>query len=177
MLSIRYVGPMFSIHSVRKVCVPLPILSLSGVDRYDCLSPSFSVLCKLWVELVLFQFTPHSVHPPQSGPSLRSLPSHLQCRHLLCNVRVFSSHHMAIPRKAVLGGICDDWLDHCIAPELFISDFVFPCFALNPSFAALLCVAPNTHYHNILYQSRSDHSFLQFVRHLHLHLLTADYPR
>ena len=26
-----------------------------------------------------------------------------------------------------------DWLDHCIAPELFISDFVFPCFALKPS--------------------------------------------
>ena len=28
---------------------------------------------------------------------------------------------------------CGDWLDHCIAPELFISDSVIPCFALNPS--------------------------------------------
>ena len=28
---------------------------------------------------------------------------------------------------------CGDWLDHCIAPELFISDSVFPGFALNPS--------------------------------------------
>ena len=37
------------------MCVPLPILSLSGVDRHDSLSPSFSVLCELWVELVLFQ--------------------------------------------------------------------------------------------------------------------------
>ena len=24
-----------------------------------------------------------------------------------------------------------DWIDHCIAPELFISGSVFPCFALN----------------------------------------------
>ena len=54
------------------VCVPLPILSLSGVDRHDCLSPSFAVLGELWVELVLFQIAPHSVHPPQSGPSTRS---------------------------------------------------------------------------------------------------------
>ena len=54
------------------LCVPLPILSLSGVDRHDCLSPSFAVLGELWVELVLFQIAPHSVHPPQSGPSTRS---------------------------------------------------------------------------------------------------------
>ena len=45
---------------------------LSGVDRHDCLSPSFTVLGELWVELVLFQVAPHSVHPPQSGPSTRS---------------------------------------------------------------------------------------------------------
>ena len=115
------------------LCIPLPILSLSGVDRHDCLSPSFSVLCQLWVELVLFQIAPHSVHPPQSGPSSRSLPTHLHCRYMLCDICVFSSHHMAIPRKAFLGDICGDWLDHCIAPELFISDSVFPCFALNPS--------------------------------------------
>ena len=111
-------------------CSPLPILSLSGVDRHDCLSPCFSVLCELWVELVLSQIAPHSVHPPQYGPSSRSLASHLHCCYLLCNVRVFSPHHMAIPRKVFLGDICGDWLDHCIAPELFISDSVFPCFAL-----------------------------------------------
>ena len=80
------------------MCVPLPILSLSGVDRHDCLSPSFSVLCQLSVELVLFEVAPHSVYPPQSGPSSRSLPSHLHCCYLPCNVRLFSSHHMAIPR-------------------------------------------------------------------------------
>ena len=51
------------------LCVPLPILSLSGVDRHDCLSPSFAVLGELWVELVLFQIAPHSIHPPQSGLS------------------------------------------------------------------------------------------------------------
>ena len=54
------------------LCVPLPILSLSWVDRHDCLSPSFAVLGELWVEVVLFQIAPHSVHPPQSGPSTRS---------------------------------------------------------------------------------------------------------
>ena len=81
----------------------LPILSLSGVDRNDCISPCFSVLCELWIKLVLSQIAPHSVHPPQSRLSSRSLPSHLYCCYLLCNVRIFSSHHMAIPRKAFLG--------------------------------------------------------------------------
>ena len=47
-------------------CSPLPIFSLSGVDRHDCLPLCFSVLCKIWVELVLSQITPHSVHPPRS---------------------------------------------------------------------------------------------------------------
>ena len=32
-----------------------------------------------------------------------------------------------------MGDIGGDWLDHCIAPELLISDSVFPCFELNPS--------------------------------------------
>ena len=115
------------------LCTPLPILSLSGVDRHACLSPCLSVLCELWVELVLSQFATFSVHTPPSGPSSRSLPSHRHCCYMLCNVRIVSSQHMAIPRKAFLGDICGDWLDHCIAPELFISDSVFPCFALNPS--------------------------------------------
>ena len=115
------------------LCSPLPILSLSGVDRHDCLLLRFSVVCEVWVELVLFQIALHSVHPPQFGPSSRSLPSHLHRCYLLISVRVFSSHHMAKPRKAFLGNICGDWLDHCIAPELFISDSVFPCFSLNPS--------------------------------------------
>ena len=37
---------------------------------------------------------------------------------------------MAVQRKAFLGDIilCGDWLDHCIAPEIFISD---PVFVLN----------------------------------------------
>ena len=36
------------------LCSSLLILSLFGVDRHDCLSPGFSVLCELWIELVLF---------------------------------------------------------------------------------------------------------------------------
>ena len=46
-----------------------------------------------------FKSAPHSVRPPQSRPSSRSLPSHLHCCYLLCNVRVFSSHHMAIHER------------------------------------------------------------------------------
>ena len=49
---------------------------------------------------------------------------------------------------------CGDWLDHCITPELFISDSVFcpesmlaSSSRLCASFAALLCVEPNTHCH------------------------------
>ena len=115
------------------LCSPLPILSLYGVDRHDCLFPCFSVLCELWIELVLAQIALPSIHPPLYGPSWGYLPSHRHCCYLLCNVRVFSSHYMAMPRKAFLGDICGDWLDHCIAPEVFISDSVFPCFALNSS--------------------------------------------
>ena len=103
------------------------------VDRHDSFSPSFSVLGELWVELVLLQIAPHSVHLHQSGPSTRSLPSHLHRCYMFCYVHFVSSHHMAIPRKAFLGDIRGDRLDHRIAPELFISDLVFPCFALNPS--------------------------------------------
>ena len=114
------------------LCSPLPILSLSGIDRHDCISPCISVLYELSVELVVSQIVLHWVHPPQCGPSSRYLPSHCHCCYMLCNVRIVSSQHMAIPRKAFLGDICGDWLDHCIAPELFISDSVFPCFALNP---------------------------------------------
>ena len=143
--TIAIIAPSLSIHwilisgslrtccSFRTLCSPLPIVSLSGVDRHDCLSPSFSFLCELWVELVLSPIAPHSVHPPQYGPSSRYLPPHLHWCYFLCNVRVFSPRHMAIPRKAFLSDICGDWLDHYIAPELFIYDSVFPCFALNPS--------------------------------------------
>ena len=124
-------------HDGHICCSPLPILypCPGSIAIIACLSPCFSVLCGLWVELVLSQIAPHSVHPSQSGPSPRSLPSHLHCCYLVCNVTVVSPHHMTIPRKAFLGDIivCVNWLDHCIAPELFISDSVFPCFALNPS--------------------------------------------
>ena len=68
-------------------CSSLPILFLSGVDRHDCLSPCFSVLCELWIELVLFQIGPHFFHPPQSGSSSKSLPSHFHRCYSLCNIR------------------------------------------------------------------------------------------
>ena len=42
-----WVGPGITAH----LCSPLPILSPSGVDRHDCLSPCFSVLCKIWFEM------------------------------------------------------------------------------------------------------------------------------
>ena len=52
--------------------------------------------------MVVFQLAQHTVHPSQSGPSSRSLPSHLHCCYLLCNMCFFSSHYMAIPREAFL---------------------------------------------------------------------------
>ena len=133
-------------------CSPLPILSLSRTDRHDCLSPCFSVLCELWIELALFQIAPHSVHPPQSVPSSRSLPSHLHRCYMLCNVCVFSSHHMAIPRKAFLGDImwwlvwplCRSWTFHFwIGLSLFCPESILAFSSrLCASLAALLCVAP-----------------------------------
>ena len=78
-------------------------------DRHNCISPRFSVLCKLWLEMVFFDIAPDSVHPSQSGPSSMSLPSYLHRCYLLCNILVFSSHYMAIPWKA-FGG--DMWWLH-----------------------------------------------------------------
>ena len=106
---------------------------------------------------MLFQIAPHSVHPLQSGPSSRSLPSHRHRCYMLCNIRVFSSHNMAIPRKAFLGDIRGDRLvDHRIAPELhfwfglslFCPESILAFSSLLcTSFAALLCVAPITRCH------------------------------
>ena len=79
--------------------------------------------CSLRFALGYWLLAPHSVHPTQSGPPSRFIPSHLHCCYPLCNIRVVSSHYMAISRKAVL-------VD---SPGLFISDSIFPCFALNPS--------------------------------------------
>ena len=91
------------------------------------------LLCSVrWIELVFFHITTHSVHPPQCGPSSRYLPSHVQRCHFLCNIIVVSSHYMATQQLSCLGDICRDWVDHCIAPEVFVSDSVFPWFALNP---------------------------------------------
>ena len=104
------------------------ILSLSGVDHLDCLSPCFSVLCELWVDLVVFHIAPHCVHPPQSGPSSRSLLSRLHLSYFLCNNRVISSGYMVIQRKAFLSDMRGDWLDHgmlCYNIEILPSYSVF----------------------------------------------------
>ena len=52
---------------------------------------------------------------------------------ITCFVTFVSSLLITWPRKAFLCDICGDWFYHCVAPELFISDSVFPCFPLNPS--------------------------------------------
>ena len=64
---------------------------------------------------------------------MRSLPSHLHRCYFLCNIRVVSSHHVAIPLKAFVDDIRGDWFDHCIAPELFVSNAVIPYFAMHSS--------------------------------------------
>ena len=63
---------------------------------------------------------------------------------------------MAIPPKALLGDIGGVWLEHCMAPELLVSKFIFACFSLNPlkhfhigcmhPLLVPLCVVSNTHY-------------------------------
>ena len=96
---------------------------------------------------MLSQIAPHSVHPPQSGPSLRSLPSHLH------HYYTFVSSLLITWPKAFLGDICGDWFDHCVAPELFIYDSVFLCFALYPSehFHLLCCSALCSAQHSLPY--------------------------
>ena len=74
------------------LCVPLTILSLSGVERHDCVSPSFAVLGERWVELVLFQIAPHSVHIHLSLGIPRGLPPSSLLHVLLRSFRLFSSH-------------------------------------------------------------------------------------
>ena len=114
-------------------CSPLPILSLSGVDRHDCLSPCFSILFKDQSGVVSYRSTlslglPRGLFPPTFIVAM--LISHLQHS---CRANVGSSHHMVIPRKVFLCDTCGDWLDHCIVPVLFISDSAFPWFAPSPS--------------------------------------------
>ena len=118
-------------------CSPLPILSLSGVDRHDCLSPCFSVLCELWVELVLSQIAPHSVHPPQSWPS--------RC-FLLCNVRLFSSYGHTTKGVSVWHVVIGLTIALLLNFSFLILSFLFcpESILAFSSFAALLCVAPNT---------------------------------
>ena len=94
-------------------CAPLPILSLSRVDRFNCLSPWFSVLCEFWIELVLFQIAPHYVHPPQSGPSsryLNSLPPSSLLLALQHSCLLFSLHGHTT-KGVSERHICGDWHD------------------------------------------------------------------
>ena len=55
---------------VPELCSSLPILSLSGVDRHNCISPGLSVQCELWIELSFFHIIllslglPHGLFPP-----------------------------------------------------------------------------------------------------------------
>ena len=51
---------------------------------------------------------------------------------------------MAISRKAFLWDIiCVEWLDHCIAPEVFISDCIQPNFCIRTFAQHALSIAKN----------------------------------
>ena len=119
------------------LCSHLLILSLSGVDRHDCISPGFYVLC----ELVFFHITSHSVHPPLSGPSLRSLPSHLYLCYFLCNMLVVSSHYMFIPRKVF-------WMPYLVFGLTIASllNFSFQHWFIIPAERYLICNSLLLHY-------------------------------
>ena len=100
------------------------------------------------------QIALHPVHPPQFGPSSRSLPSHHHCWYMLCNVCIVSSQHMAIQERrfwvtyVVIGLTIASLLNFSF---LILSFLVLPWIHISSrlcaSFAALLCVAPNTHCH------------------------------
>ena len=154
------------------LCSPLPMLSLSGFDRHDCSSPCSSVECEVWIELVLSQIAPHSVHPPQSGPSSSSLPSYLHRCYLLCNFLVIITwpyHERSFLVTYVVIGltiasILAFWTFRfyfCISVSVFCPESILAFLSrFCASFAVLLCVTPNTHCHTAIYQSWSDDSFV-----------------
>ena len=118
---------------VAYICVPLPILSLSGSiamiafrhpSRF-CASFGSSWCC-------LRSLRTRSVHLSLGLPRGLFPPTFIV---VACFATFVSSLLITWPyhKKKILGDICGDWLDHCIAPELFISDSIFLCFALNPS--------------------------------------------
>ena len=112
-------SPLHNQRSSGSCLLTLANLFTAGVDRHDCVSPGFSVLYELWIELVFFQVSYHftlcSVHPSQSGPSSMSLPSHLRdCISFATFLTSLLITCMAIQQKVFLGVVCDDWLDHCI---------------------------------------------------------------
>ena len=113
------------------LCVPLPILSLSG----SIAMIAFRHPSRFWARALgrARVVSDRSALGPSTSVWALHEVSQLHRCYMFCYVRFVSSHHMAIPRKAFLGDIRGDRLDHRIAPELFISDSVFPCFALNPS--------------------------------------------
>ena len=81
---------------------------------------SFGRACVLSYRFILCPSTSASAFIEVSSlpPSSLFLPLKHYCR-------LFSMHGHT--KKGVSG----DWRGHCIAPEHFISDSVFPCFALN----------------------------------------------
>ena len=112
------------------LCSMLPILSISGVDRHDCIYQGFSVLCERWIELVFFRTL--SIHlnidlPRCIFPSASSLLLPLQHS---CSRFSLGPH----TTKGVISG-CHMW---CLSWPLhrswtLHSWFCFSVFSLNPS--------------------------------------------
>ena len=98
-----------------------------GVDSYD---PRVSR-----INVVFFHITSHSVLPSQYyvglPPGLFTPTSIVIISY--CGILVVSSRYVAKQLKAFMDDTCRYRLDHCISHELFVSDYVFPGFALNPS--------------------------------------------
>ena len=117
-------------HFKSAICSPLPILSLSRVDRHDCFPPCFSVLCELWSSWCCFKLLrTRSIHLSLGLPRGLFPPTFIVVTcfaTFMSSLLITWSYH-----ERRFWATCCDWLDHCIAPELFISDSVFPCFALK----------------------------------------------
>ena len=129
-LSKSYIKCVLKIPTFYTKLVSWPLLlSLSGSIAMTVFLRA-SLFCASFGSFVFFHLSLHSVHPPLtvSGPSSRYLPSHLHHCYFLGNILVISFHYMAIQRTVFLSGICCDSLVHCITPDLFVSNSMFPCF-------------------------------------------------
>ena len=71
--ALNYILKLLSSEHFAHLFSPLPVVSLFGVDRHDCIYPGFSVLCELSVELVFYHEKRFWVTYMMIGLTIKSL--------------------------------------------------------------------------------------------------------